>query len=124
MDIAQIAAEDDDIGFVVPKEGSLFNADTLAIPKGAPHPENAHAFINYLLDAEAGKKIAEYILFPTPNDAAKALMPADYRDNKVIFPTAEQLAKCEYAAYDGKMQPVFEEAFTRGHSAGAWAAAV
>ncbi len=112
-DIAQIMAEDDDIAFVLPKEGSQLNSDNLCIPKGAPHPENAHAFINYLLDAEAGKKIAEYILFPTPNDAAKALMPADYRDNKVIFPTAEELAKCEYAAYDGKMQPIFEEAFTR-----------
>lgn len=116
-DIAQIMAEDDDIDFVLPKEGSQLNSDTLCIPKGAPHPENAHAFINYLLDAEAGKKISEYILYPTPNDAAKALMPDDYKNNPVIFPPAEALAKCEYAAYDGKMQPIFEEAFTRVRAA-------
>jgi spermidine/putrescine transport system substrate-binding protein len=116
-DIAQIMAEDDDIGFVLPKEGSQLNSDTLCIPKGAPHPKNAHAFINYLLDAEAGKKIAEYILYPTPNAAAKALMPDDYRNNPTIFPPADVLAKCEYARYNASLQPIYEEAFTRVRAA-------
>jgi len=116
-DIAQIMAEDDDIGFVVPKEGSQLNSDNLCIPKGAPHPENAHAFINYLLDAEAGKKITETILYPTPNDAAKALMPDDYKNNPVIFPPADVLGKCEYAKYRPDMQPLYEEAFTRVRAA-------
>jgi spermidine/putrescine transport system substrate-binding protein len=51
---------------VVPKEGSLINSDTLCIPKGAPRPLNAHKFINYLLDAEAGATISKTILYPTP----------------------------------------------------------
>jgi spermidine/putrescine transport system substrate-binding protein len=112
-DIAQKMVEDDDIDFVIPKEGTQLNADNLCIPKGAPHPKNAHAFINYLLDAEAGKKITETILYPTPNDAAKALMPEDYKNNQVIFPPADRLAKSEYARYNAELQPLFEEAFTR-----------
>lgn len=112
-DIAQIMKEDDDIGFVLPKEGSQLNSDNLCIPKGAPHPKNAHAFINYLLDAEAGRKITETILYPTPNEAAKALMPEDYKANPTIFPPADQLARCEYAKYRPDMQPLYEEAFTR-----------
>ena len=116
-DIAQIMKEDDDIGFVVPKEGSQLNSDNMCIPKGAPHPENAHSFINYLLGAEAGKKITETILYPTPNDAAKALMSDDYKNNPAIFPPAAQLAKCEYAAYNDKLQPLYEEAFTRVRAA-------
>jgi spermidine/putrescine transport system substrate-binding protein len=112
-DIAQIMKDDDDIGFVIPKEGSQLNADNLAIPKGAPHPKNAHAFINYMLDAEVGKQITEKILFPTPNAAAKALMPADYRNNPVIFPSADELARCEYVVFDQKLQSLYEEAFTR-----------
>ena len=51
-DILQVMAEDDDIGYTVPKEGGLLWEDTLAIPKGAPHPGNAHEFINFILDAE------------------------------------------------------------------------
>jgi spermidine/putrescine transport system substrate-binding protein len=116
-DIAQAMAEDDDLDFVIPKEGSQLNSDTLCIPKGAPHPKNAHAFINYLLDAEAGKHISETIKYPTPNAAAKALMPDDYKSNPVIFPPAEVLAKCEYAAFNEKLQPQYEEAFTRVRAA-------
>jgi spermidine/putrescine transport system substrate-binding protein len=112
-DIAQVMAEDDDLAFVVPKEGSQLNADNLCIPKGAPHPGNAHAFINYLLDAQTGRKITETILYPTPNAAAKALMPDSYKSNPVIFPSSDMLANCEYARYRKDIQPLYEEAFTR-----------
>ncbi|WP_432770353.1 MAG: spermidine/putrescine ABC transporter substrate-binding protein [Sphingopyxis sp.] len=116
-DIAQAMTEDDDIDFVVPKEGSQLNSDNLCIPKGAPHPKNAHAFINYMLDAEVGKKITETILYPTPNAAAKALMPDTYKNNPVIFPPADVLAKCEYAKFNAELQPLYEEAFTRVRAA-------
>ena len=116
-DIAQAMTEDADIDFVIPKEGSQLNSDNLCIPKGAPHPKNAHAFINYLLDAEVGKKITETILYPTPNAAAKALMPDSYKNNPVIFPAPDLLAKCEYAKYNPELQPLYEEAFTRVRAA-------
>ncbi|WP_237219951.1 ABC transporter substrate-binding protein [Sphingomonas arenae] len=116
-DIAQAMTEDDDIDFVIPTEGSQLNSDTLCIPKGAPHPKNAHAFINYILDGEVGKKITETILYPTPNNAAKALMPDEYRNNPVIFPPQDRLAKCEYAKFRPDMQPLYEEGFTRVRAA-------
>lgn len=117
-DIAQIAMEDDDIGFVVPREGSLRNADTLAIPRGALRPEQAHKFINYLLDAEAGKHIIETILYPTPNAAAKALMPPSYASNPIIFPTGPGMKASEWGRYEGPEKArAFEEAFTRVRAA-------
>jgi len=117
-DIAQIMKEDDDIGFVVPKEGSLLNSDTLCIPVGAPRPENAHKFINFLLDAQAGAEISKTILYPTPNAAAKALMPDDYKNNAVIFPPADILAKCEYGAFEGaEKAQLYEEVITRVRAA-------
>jgi spermidine/putrescine transport system substrate-binding protein len=113
-DIAQVMREDKDLDFVVPKEGSLLNSDCLAIPKGAPRPNNAHAFINYLLDAKAGAEISKTILYPTPNAAARALMPASYRDNPVIFPPPAALAKCEYGVFEGMpRQRMFEDVLTR-----------
>lgn len=113
-DIAQIMSEDDDINFIVPKEGSLKQSDTLAIPKGAPHPENAHAFINFLLDANTGKEIYETIKFPSPNAAATALMPDDYKNNPVIFPPADLVAKCEYPQYAGtEITRLLDESMTR-----------
>jgi len=113
-DIAQVMAEDDDLNFVVPKEGAMKQSDTLAIPKGAPHPENALAFINFILDAKVGAEISETIKYPSPNAAAVALMPASYKDNPVIFPPADLMAKCEYPNYLGpEYSRMLEEAMTR-----------
>jgi spermidine/putrescine transport system substrate-binding protein len=113
-DIAQIMSEDPDIDFVVPKEGSLANSDTLCIPAGAARPNNAHAFINYLLDAQVGAEITKQILYPTPNAAAKALMPESYRSNPVIFPSQDIMAKCEFSLFEGPEKArLFEEAVTR-----------
>ena len=64
-DILQVMAEDDDLAYVVPNEGGMLWQDTVCIAKGAPHPENAHAFINFLLDAEVGAAIADFIQYAT-----------------------------------------------------------
>ncbi len=119
-DIAQIIRENpkEGLAFVVPREGSLLNADNLCIPKGAPRPGNAHAFINYVLDAKAGAEISQTILYPTPNAAARALMPASYRDDPTIFPPRAALANCEYGVFEGmERQHLFEEILTRVQAA-------
>lgn len=117
-DIAQSKVEDDDLDFVVPKEGSLLNSDCMCIPTGAPSPNNAHAFINFLLDGKNGADISKTILYPTPNAAAKALMDDTYKNNPIIFPPAEALAKCEYGQFLGaeKAQAI-EAAMTRVRAA-------
>lgn len=115
-DIAQIMAGEggDAYDFVVPQEGSLLNSDCLCIPTGAPNPDDAHAFINYLLDAEAGRKITEEIQYPTPNAAVADAMGEAYRSNPVIFPPADVMAKCEYGAFEGDERArLYEEIFTR-----------
>jgi spermidine/putrescine transport system substrate-binding protein len=113
-DIIQVMAEDEDLAYSVPTEGTLLWQDTMAIPTGAPHPENAHAFLNFILDAEAGKHIAETIQYATANAAAKAIMDKSYIENPAIFPPPEVLAKCEAAAYLGEVATkVRDEIWTR-----------
>ncbi len=113
-DILQVMEEDDDLAYVVPNEGTLLWEDCLAIPTGAPHPDNAHAFINFILEAEVGAAIAEFIQYASPNAAAKALMDDDYLDNPAIFPTDEVIAKSEASVYLGE-GPIRlrDEAWTR-----------
>jgi spermidine/putrescine transport system substrate-binding protein len=113
-DIAQVMREDKDLAFVVPREGGILASDGLCIPKGAPNPDLAHRFINFVLDAHNGAHISETIRYPTPNRAALALMPAEYRDNPVIFPPADVLAACEYSHFQGQaIQSAYEQAMTR-----------
>jgi spermidine/putrescine transport system substrate-binding protein len=116
-DIAQKKVEDDDLDFLVPKEGSLINSDCLCIPVGAPNPNNAHAFINYLLDAQNGANITKQNLYPTPNAAAKALMDEAYKTNKIIFPPADVMAKSEYGKYQRDLIQSYEAAMTRVRAA-------
>ncbi len=113
-DILQVMVEDDDISYVVPKEGSNVWQDCLCIPKGAPHPENAHKFINYILDADAGALIADFIQYATPNRAARGKLGDDYNKNPAIFPDDATIQKLESAIYLGEeVTRIKDEAWTR-----------
>jgi spermidine/putrescine transport system substrate-binding protein len=113
-DIARVMQEDADLDFVVPREGSVLNSDCLCIPTGAPRPDNAHRFINFILDGKNGAGIADATRYPTPNAAALALMPPDYRDSPTIFPAQAALAKCEYADFEGlERAHLYDETVTR-----------
>ena len=117
-DILQVMEEDPDISYIVPKEGSAVWEDALAIPKGAPHPENAHRFINFILEPRVGAKIADFIQYATPNKAAKQLMPESYSKNPAIYPSNETLSSCESSFYLGAdVVRLYDEAWSRVLSA-------
>ena len=113
-DILQVMAEDGDLSYVVPKEGGLLWEDSLAIPRGAPHPANAHRFIDFILDAEAGAAIASFIYYATPNEAAKQHLPNEYLDNPAIFPPSSVIGISEASKYLGEdHQRLIDETWTR-----------
>lgn len=113
-DILQIMDEDDDINYVVPKEGGQVWQDVMAIPNDAPHPQNAHAFINFILDDKIGADLADYIWYATPNKAAKAHLGDEYLTHPAVFPSEEAMAKLEAELYLGEeRQRMIQDAWTR-----------
>ena len=90
-DAAQAMAEQPEVAYVIPKEGSMIFTDGLAIPKTARHRRAAHEFMNYVLRPEIAAAIADKTGYGTPNQAALPLTRA-----KVPYPTAEELARLEY----------------------------
>ena len=113
-DIAQLQSEDPDVDYVIPNEGSYFWQDCLCIPTDAPHPDNAHAFINFLLGAEIGRDLAEYIEYATPNEAARALTSEAYRTNPITFPSQEVMQTLEASLYLGEERSgLIEQEWTR-----------
>jgi len=76
------------IGFSIPKEGALQSFDMLAIPIDAPHPTNAHRFIDFLLRAEVAAEFTKTRKYYTGNQAADALIPKELRADSIIFPSA------------------------------------
>lgn len=61
------AGLDTDMRYVIPEEGTLSWFDVLAIPKDAPHPEEAHAFIDFMLRADIGAENATSVRYATFN---------------------------------------------------------
>jgi putrescine transport system substrate-binding protein len=75
-----------EIGFRVPREGAQMSIDMLGIPADAPHPDNAHAFIDYILRPEIIAAISNAVSYPNPNQAATGLVDAEIRDDPGIYP--------------------------------------
>jgi spermidine/putrescine transport system substrate-binding protein len=112
-DILQVMEEDDDLSYVVPEEGSLLWEDTMCIPKDGPNPDNAHAFINYILEPEVHGQIASEIKYPCPNLAALEFVPEEDLNNPAMYPPREVIERCEVAAYDEEKEDLKAKALTR-----------
>jgi spermidine/putrescine transport system substrate-binding protein/spermidine/putrescine transport system permease protein len=110
--IARAMEQDKDIGFVIPKEGAATYLDSLAIPKGAPHPELAHAFIDFTLEAKVAAEICRTMKYSSPNRAGVALLPPAIRDNPVIFPTSAERARLEVLRDLGPATVLYERLWT------------
>ncbi len=64
---ADMMYENEDIDYIVPEEGSNLWFDNIVIPRTAKNIEGAHAFINFMLDAEVAAQNADYVGYSTPN---------------------------------------------------------
>ncbi|HEU0091297.1 MAG TPA: extracellular solute-binding protein [Vicinamibacteria bacterium] len=109
---ARAMAQDGDIQYVVPREGSMLFLDSLAIPRGAPHPELAHAFLDYVMEADVAAEICRTMQYSTPNRAALALLPPAIRDNPAIFPSADVVARTEIIEDIGAATVLYDRLWT------------
>jgi putrescine transport system substrate-binding protein len=82
-----------DIRYVIPKEGAIRWMDVIAIPKDAPHADNAHAFIDYLLQPEVIARITDHVAYANANRDATALVDAEIAADPGVYPSAEVRAK-------------------------------
>jgi spermidine/putrescine transport system substrate-binding protein len=96
---AQLYQADKKFKYLLAKEGAHQFIDSLAIPKGAPHKEEAHLFMNYILRPEVSKLISESFPYTNPNGEARKLLdkeqlgnPASYPPDKVKLETFRSLS--------------------------------
>jgi putrescine transport system substrate-binding protein len=98
------------IAYAIPKEGAMIWIDMMAIPKDAPHPDNALAFIDTILRPEVAAAISNTVAYANPNKAATALVDPALRDDPQIYPP-ESVRKRLF--FDKPVTPEFERARTR-----------
>ena len=111
---ADEAGHDIRLAWSIPKEGSLLWIDSALIPADAPHPGNAHLFIDHLLRPEVAAAMTNYVPAASPNAASVPLVDEAIRNNRAIFLTEEQKSRL----FTVKAHtPRYDRALTR-----AWAA--
>ena len=88
-DRAHEAGKTHEIAYAIPREGALMWFDTLAIPADAPHPEAAHALIDYLMRPDVAAANSNFVYFASANQAATPLLEAELRDDPSIYPPPE-----------------------------------
>jgi len=111
-DAIRAMAEDPKVDFVIPREGSLIWVDAMTITAGAPNPEGAHRFINYLLDHQVGARLANFIRYASPNAAAMPLVNAADRNNPKIYPPDDLMKRMEYLQDLGNETRLYDEIWT------------
>nr|WP_322061540.1 polyamine ABC transporter substrate-binding protein [Paraburkholderia sp. J63] len=82
-----------EIRFSNVKEGGLIWFDSMVIPKDAPHPEAALAWINYIEDPKVNAGITNEVFYPTPNTAARSFVTASVANDASVYPPQDVLTK-------------------------------
>lgn len=72
------------VRYIIPKAGAMMSIDVMAIPRDAPHPDNAHMWINAMMDPEVIAPISNETFFISANTAALPLMSKELTDNPMI----------------------------------------
>ena len=86
------AAEADNgvtVEYSIPKEGALMWFDQMAIPVDAPNVENAHAFLNFIMDAKVMAKNSNYVYYANGNKASQEFLAEDVIGDPAIYPPAD-----------------------------------
>ena len=93
-----IDAAPDKLGFVYPTEHFPLNLDCAVLLRESKRRELAHRFINYLLRPAVSARVSETMRTATASGAARLLLPAGTRDNAVLYPDKEVMARAEWFA--------------------------
>ena len=102
------------LDYVLPKEGAHMWFDSFAIPKDAPHVEEAHVFINYMMRPEVAARNSNAVAYANGNLASQQFVDRKILNNPSIYPDAETMQRLFISTpYDQKTQRIVTRVWTR-----------
>lgn len=109
---AEMLSENEDLEYVIPKDGSNLWFDNMVIPKTAKNVNGAHKFINFMLKPENAAINAEYVGYATPNEKAVKLLPKEISSDERFYPNMDELTNLEvYDNLGKRMLSYYNELF-------------
>lgn len=94
-DAVYMMGENENLDYVVPKEGSNLWFDNMVIPSTSKHKKEAELFINFMCRPDIALKNTEYIGYSTPNKETFKLLSKEMKNDDVAYPKDESLENCE-----------------------------
>ncbi len=93
------------IGYAIPKQGALIWMDSMVIPKDAPHPGNAHLFIDFMQRPEIAARNSNHVNYANANKDSQAAISKDVIEDPGVYPDAATLGRLfTTTPYDPKLQ--------------------
>ena len=109
-DAALVNEENDAIKFVVPKEGTGFWMDNIAVPVGAKHKQLAENFINFMLRPEISARHTNFCYFANCNKKAGLYVKKEILNNPFIYLSKKEIERMElYEILNPDVQRKFNE---------------
>lgn len=103
-----------DIEYVVPKEGAQIWFDSFSIPKDAPNPEAAYAFINFMMRPDIAARNSNTVAYANGNLPSQKLIDKDILENPSIYPPASVFSRLyTVTPYPAQLQRVVTRVWTR-----------
>jgi len=106
----------DDYAYLIPEEGAVRWVDTMAVLADAPHPCTAHAFINFILDAQNGAQLTNWNFYGSPNEAAEEFIDAEILEDPAIYPPEDVLENLQFIEDTGDTETLYTDLFTEAKS--------
>ncbi len=94
-DAIAMMEENENLEYIVPKEGSNLWFDNMVIPNTCKNKEEAELFINFMTRPEIGLKNTEYIGYSTTNEETRKMLDEEIRENPVAYPEDKDLEGSE-----------------------------
>jgi putrescine transport system substrate-binding protein len=107
---AKAAGVDVNLAYTVPKEGAGGSFDAFLIPTGAPHPQAAYAFLNYMMEPRVIAAVTNDIHYANDNRAADAFVDPQILNDPAVYPTPAVEARLYESA---EVSPALERIRTR-----------
>ncbi|MDB5559371.1 MAG: spermidine/putrescine transporter substrate-binding protein [Enterovirga sp.] len=103
-----------EIAYVIPREGALMWFDSMAIPTDAPHPAEAHAFIDFVLRPDVAAANTNFVSYASGNLPARDLVQSEIASDTAIYPDPQTFGRLfTNTAYEERAQRVVTRLWTR-----------
>ena len=111
-DAVYMMEENEDLRYVVPKEGSNYWFDNMVIPKTSNNKKEAEMFINYMSRPDVALKNTRYIGYSTANAETMKLLEPDEINNEVAYPSDDVINNCEVFLDPGEFIKEYDRIWT------------